>query len=361
MRLLQPRRFHPIKTLWVLAVLAAFALYTTRRDRPPRPWLIGGETMGATWSAKLVSHALDEASARALQDRLQAELQRINDLTSTYQPGTDVMRFNEARTTEPVPVPPEVAALVQTSLLLSARSDGAFDITFAPLFRLWGFGARGPKQQPDAESAARTRAWCGYTNLVVTAAPALQKRVPELEIVLNAVVPGYAADRVAVLLLEAGVTNFLIDVGGESLAHGVNLEGHPWRVGIERPELDEPPGQDIYAVVPLRNQALATSGDYRNYFKTADGRIASHLFDPRLGAPASHHVASVSVVADSCMQADALATALFVVGPEAAEHVLTNYPGTSAFFILRDEGNVLRDIRTPGFKTIDDPGAVSPP
>jgi thiamine biosynthesis lipoprotein len=340
--LLQPRRFHPRRALFVLAVLAAFGLYTSRRDRPPRPWILGGETMGSGWSAKLVTRSLDARGAEELQARLQAELQRINDLTSTYQPGTDVMRFNEARTRDPVPVAPEVADVVREALRVSKCSGGAFDITFAPLFRLWGFGAGGP-------AAAQARALCGYTNLTVVGDGALQKQIPELEIILNAIVPGYAADRIASLLTDAGITNFLVDVGGENLACGVNLEGKAWRVGIERPALDQPLGEDLHAVVPLRDQALATSGDYRNYFKTEDGRIASHLFDPRAGEPASHHVASVSVAARSCMVADALATALFVVGPEGAQAVLTNYPGAAAFFVLREADNSLRNVATPGF------------
>ena len=352
MRLLQPRRFHPLKAAWVLLVLALLFVYTTRRDRPPRLWRWTGETMGSSYTVQIVDRRLDERRVAALQGEVDGLLNGLNEELSTWLTNSALSRFNQASTTEPVPVSPTFAGITTLSLEISRLSGGAFDVTFSPMFDLWGFGRTGPKKVPDEAAFARTLAICGYTNLAVVSPTAIRKSNPELQVVFNALVPGYAAEQITLLLTSRGLANTCVDVGGETVARGRNLKGQPWRIGIERPVYDAEPGEDLEAVVQLDHRAVATSGDYRNYFRGEDGHVYAHIFDPRTGRPATSRVASVSVVATNGGWADALATTLFVMGPEAGLPWLTNVPGTEALFVMRESETTFREIASPGFETL---------
>lgn len=352
MKLLQPRRFHPLKAAWVLLVLALLFVYTTRRDRPPRLWRWTGETMGSSYTVQVVHQHLDEQRVADLQAEVESLLNGLNGELSTWLTNSALSRFNQSTSTDPFPVSPTFADITALSLELSRLSGGAFDVTFSPMFDLWGFGRTGPKRVPDDTSFTETLALCGHSNLVVEGPASVRKRIPGLRVVFNALVPGYAAEQVSRILQARGCTHVYVDVGGETVARGRNLQGQPWRIGIERPLYDAEPGQDLEAVVHLSDRALATSGDYRNYFRDGDGQVFSHIFDPRTGRPATSRVASVSVVATNGGWADALATTLFVMGPDEGIPWLTNVPGTEALFIMRESETTFREIATPGFNAL---------
>lgn len=351
MKLLQPRRFDPRKAAWVLVCLIAFAVYTAQRDRPPRVWKWGGQVMGSTYTVQIVEKNLSQRTWTDLQRQVDAVLQGLNQELSTWEPESALSRFNASTSTEPVQVSAAFAGVTRTALDLSRRSQGAFDITFSPLFDLWGFGRSGPKRKPaDAEIAA-TRQRCGFEHLSVPSPTTIQKTIPHLQVVYNAIVPGFAADQVTAWLRQAGYSNTYVDVGGETVVQGHNAEGRPWRLGIETPVYDAEPGASLEAVVHLSNRALATSGDYRNYFRDETGRVFSHIFDPRTGYPATTPVASVSVIADSGAIADALATTLFVMGPdEGLAWLAREFPDAHALFILRESESSFREVATPGFE-----------
>ncbi len=351
MKLLQPRRFHPLKAAWVLLVLAAFTLYTTQRDRPTRLWRWGGSIMGSTYTVQVVDKQLTDKSFADLQQRVDGTLQTLNSELSTWLPDSAISRFNTSTSTEPFAVSEAFAEVTRLSLEISQLSSGTFDITFSPLFDLWGFGRNGPKRVPDEAEIAATLARCGYQHLSVPSSTSIQKTLPGLQIVLNAIVPGFAADQVTALLRHSGYTNTYVDVGGETMVQGLNAEGRPWRLGIETPIYDAAPGAELEAVVHLTGKALATSGDYRNYFRDANGQVFAHIFDPRTSRPAITKVASVSVIANSAALADALATTLFVMGPdEGLPWLATKCPDVHALFILRETETNFRERATPGFE-----------
>jgi thiamine biosynthesis lipoprotein len=166
--------------------------------------------------------------------------------------------------------------------------------------------------------------------------------VVSLSLNLSAIAKGYGVDRVADYLSGAGFTNFLVEIGGEIAARGVNLKNSPWRIGVATPQTQ----LGIQTVVPLSDLAMATSGDYRNFFK-AEGRRYSHTIDPRTGRPVDHQLASVTVVHKSCTQADAWATALHVLGPEKA-YMLAEKEGLKVLFIIRSKDDFV-ERKTPAF------------
>ncbi len=347
--LLQPRRFDPRKAAWVLAVLAGFYLYTSHRDKPPRLWRWSGETMGSTYTVQIVDAHLTEGRFAAIQAEVESILEGINNEMSTWLPRSTLSRFNASTSTEPFTVSASLASLLRTSLEISERSGGAFDVTYGPMFDLWGFGKSGPKHVPSDAAIAETQRSCGYSNLSISSSVSIRKAVPGLQVVLNAICPGYAADQIAESLIRKRFAHIYVDVGGETIAFGNNLHGQPWRVGIERPDFDQAVGTDIERIVPLSGHALATSGDYRNYFTNESGAVFSHIFDTRTGRPATSHVASVSVLAPSCALADALATTLFVIGPADGIPLLTNWPGTEAYFLMRSPTGGYTEVESGGF------------
>ncbi len=349
MKILQPRRFHPARAFGVLAVLAAFFVYTTQRDRTPRLWKWTGPIFGSTYTVQIVDRRLTERKAAALQREIQVLLDDMNSELSTWLPDSPLSRFNDNPGLAPIEVPSRIAELASLSLELAQASGGAFDPTFAPLFDAWGFGRTGPKRMPSPAEQEEALAQCGHAKLTVLSSNLLQKAHPGLRLVFNAIAPGYAAQTVADLLLSRGFTNLYVDVGGETVVRGANLSGLPWRIGIERPALDAEPGAELEAVLSIREGAVATSGDYRNYLRGPDGALYSHIFDPRTARPATSRVASVTVVANSGAWADALATTLFVMGPDEGLPWLADHTDAEALFVLREGEASFREIMSPGF------------
>lgn len=274
-----------------------------------------GQTMGTIqYSVKIdrLPAGLDRQRAQAIVDR---ELDLVNTRMSTYRADSEVSLFNSHSSTEWFPVSAEVCAVVARALEISRFSEGAFDITVAPLVNLWNFGPN-PQDRtklPSAEEIAAAKARIGYQKLHVRLdPPALKKDDPELWIDLSAIAEGYAVDRVAQALVEAGVAACLVDVGGEIVARGTKSDGEVWRVGVVFPS-DDVAMSTYREIAKLDNVALATSGDYRN-FTIVDGKRYSHEINPATGWPADNGLASATVIAPDCMTADAMATAVMVMG-----------------------------------------------
>ncbi|MBW7908213.1 MAG: FAD:protein FMN transferase [Kiritimatiellae bacterium] len=350
MKMLQPRRFHPLKALWVLAVLAAFFAYTTHRDRGKQAskWVYDGHIFGSTFGIQIVASDLKPSDFETIKSDIHTLLDQLDNELSTWKTDSALSQFNASASLAPITVPAHLAELASLSLEISRASAGAFDVTFSPLFDAWGFGRTGPKHVPTPESEAAARALCGYQLLSVTSSNQLQKAVPGLQIVFNAIAPGYAAQLIAELLRARDLTNIYVDVGGEIVVGGRNATGGPWRIGIDRPLYDAEPGENIEAVFAVTDGSVATSGDYRNYVLASDGTAYSHIFDPRIGKPTTSRVASVTVVANSGTWADALATTLSVMGPEEGIPWLAQHTDAEALFIMREAENTFREIATPG-------------
>lgn len=316
-----------VRFVFSVILMTAFASQLCAEDSLQS---IRGETMGTTYSIKWIGIKwTDEATGKSsLKEDVDARLAEINRLMSTYDPDSELSQFNKSEKTDWFPVSSETATVVAKALEISDLSGGAFDPTVGRLVRLWNFGPD-PNQQesPSEEAIEAALESVGYQLVKVQSEPpAISKTNPKVEIDLSAIAKGYAVDQVLKLLESENVKNCMVEIGGEVRTTGTKQNGEPWTLGIQRPE---GLANSLYAKVELKDQALATSGDYRNYFEK-DGVRYSHTIDPRTGKPVLHQLASASVLADDCMTADAWATTLMVLGSEqglnlADEHQVAAY------------------------------------
>ncbi len=310
---------------------------------PPEP--LRGATMGTGYTVKVAALPAG-LQALQLQALIDTELAAVNSAMSTYDPESEISRFNAFRSDEWFAVSPALAAIVATAQDIAATTGGAFDSTVGPLVETWGFGTAGSRDAPPPTAEIDTAlAAIGFRKLSVRLEPpALRKTIARLQVDLSAIAKGYGVDRIAAALEAAGVDNYLVEIGGELRTRGRRHDGAMWRVGIEQPE---PGGRRVQLALPMhRNGAVATSGDYRNFFET-DGQRYAHIIDPRTGAPVDHELASVTVIADNCAMADGWATALSVLGPGEGYQLAEN-AGLAALFIER-RGEVFEDRTTSAF------------
>jgi thiamine biosynthesis lipoprotein len=312
----------------------------------PRYLHLGGSTMGSTYNVRLRA---PERDAAALRSVIQAALDDVDDRMSMFQPQSELSSLNRAAPGTPVTLSNELYEVLSAAQEVSRWSGGAFDITVAPLVEQWGFGTRASRRVPAPAVVAAERRRVDWRSLALDAdRRTVVKRHAGLQADLGGIAKGYGVDRAAAALETRGVQDYMVEVGGEVRTRGVNAAGHAWRIGIEEP--DAMP-QRARWVVPLTGRAMATSGDYRNYF-LEDGQRYSHEIDPLAGVPIRHGLCSVTVVADDCMRADALATALIVLGADHGR-ALAERSGIAAQFIERLPGGGYRDTVTPAFAALE--------
>ena len=311
--------------LWTTTLLVALASCA----QEPREIVLTGPTMGTTWNLKVVPGPAS-AGPEEVRQLVSDALGEVDAAMSTYRPDSAVSRFNASTSTDWIAVPPPLAALVTESLRIGEASGGAFDITVSPLVKLWGFGGGARRTEPPTEAEiAEARARTGQEHLAARLdPPALRKDLPGLAIDLDGIAPGYAVDLVAGRLEAAGIDRYMIEIGGEVRVRGRNADGQAWRIGIERPEAGT---RTVARVLHLDAGAISTSGDYRDYFEYARVRY-SHTIDPRSGSPVRHGLASVTVIRPTATEADALATALAVLGPSEG-YELAERMGWAAYFV----------------------------
>ena len=282
-----------------------------------------GFTMGKIkYSAIVVTDDHSEENKSALIEAVNGSLQRVNELMSTYIADSDISKFNSADSTDWQSVDVETATVVARALEICELTKGAFDPTVGAAVNLWNFGPdkkRKPKL-PDDKRIAEVAELVGYQMIgVQMEPPSIRKLNPKVKLDLSAIAKGYAVDRVGKSLSDLGYENFMVEVGGEVFAKGERRSGGPWKVGVEKPENSksgDPDPDRIHRIVSLSNRAIATSGDYRNFFEI-EGQRYSHTIDPKTCRPVNHDMAIASVVADDCMTADAMATAVMVMGHES--------------------------------------------
>ena len=279
---------------------------------------ISGQTMGVV-DYSVVAFG-NPNSVEDLKAAVHDELESVNQSMSTYIANSEISKFNDSESLDWFPVSDATAQVVNRAQQISQLTDGAFDITVQPLVALWHFSKdkSATRKIPTAEEISVALKEIGYQKLSVRLnPPALKKSIPKLQIDLSAIAKGYAVDRVAVKLQTLRIDNFLVEVGGEIRAAGQKANDQPWKVGIEKPLIQS---REPYQVIELKNQSLASSGDYRNFFEV-DGKRYSHTIDPRTGYPVSHSVTATSVISPDCMTADAMATALMVLGEQEGVEV----------------------------------------
>jgi len=321
--------------LLLTALTAAGAVGCSAADKP-EIHVLAGHTMGTQYSVQLVANNPDAALATGIE----AELGRIDALMSTYRNDSAVSRFNASASTDWFTVPKPLCDVVAEAIGISIRSGGAFDITLSPLVDLWGFGpGGGGGQPPPRERIDALLETTGYDKLETDCGlPALRKASASLNIDLSAIAKGRGVDDVAALLETKGIDDYLVEIGGEVRARGQKPGGKPWRIAVEAPLREE---RRIVTSFALDNGAVATSGDYRNFFESG-GRYYSHLLDPRTGSPVEHRTAAVTVVADTATRADALATALLIMG-KADGYALAERENIAALFVERIDGDIVAE------------------
>ena len=337
------------KLVACVTLLTAACFFAPAAEPKPADELVtlSGRTMGTVYSVKFLQPPAP-VSAEKAQQEVGALLERLEQAMSTYREDSEVCRFSADRGGDWFAVSADTARVVVESQRVSELTGGAFDVTVDPLVRLWGFGPRrATGETPTDEAIAEARRKVDYHRLQVRLdPPALRKTLPDLSVDLSAVAKGYAGDAVAACLEKSGVTHYLIAIGGELKARGHGPQGRPWRVGVDKP-LDD--GRAVQRIIELKDSAISTSGDYRNYFTDA-GRRYSHVVDPHTGRPVAHRLACVSTVQETSARADAMATGLMVLGPDAG-YALAVKHGWACLFILRaDSGFVEKP--TPAFEKL---------
>lgn len=269
--------------------------------------------MGTQFS---VTYQSDSIDSEKVKQQIQAELNDINQLMSTYIADSEINRFNSLDNNQCFKFSDKTWQVLLAANDVYHQTNGAFDITLGPLISRWGFNAEEYQQKvPSSEEISQLLSQVGTDKLKFNfAQQCIQKSAPNISINLSAIAKGYAVDQISNLLSDLGISNYLVDIGGESKSLGVNPTGATWRIAIEKP-IDLQRQQAV--TVSLNNTSIATSGDYRNYF-VANGKRFSHTIDPATGFPITHNLASISVIFPSNMYADAYATAMTVMGSKRA-------------------------------------------
>ncbi|RPJ66811.1 FAD:protein FMN transferase [Alteromonas sediminis] len=298
--------------------------------------------MGTTYNVKFFSET--EQPIEQIQQRIEQRLFEINKLMSTYDPESELSRFNQSRFTTPIEMSDETVLVLNEALRLGELSGGVLDVTVGPLVNLWGFGpTQRPEKTPSEEEVQAIRAFVGLDKLRITGNQ-VTKLHPMLYVDLSTIAKGYGVDELANIMASYGIDNYLVEIGGEMRVKGLKPNGEAWRIAIEKPVVNE---RAIQRVVSVGDNALATSGDYRNYYEE-DGVRFSHLIDPTTGKPIQHNTVSVTVIHPSSMTADGLATAFNVMGWEKAVQLADEH--NLAVLIIRKTPEGFEEFESSAFK-----------
>lgn len=322
-----------LRSLTICLLTVSLSLAACNGSSKLPQYELNGSALGTTFNVLLVAPG-DTFSEEQLQIRIRETLDAVDRLASTWRDDSELSRFNASEETDWVTTSTEFCEAMRRVLDISEQTDGAFDVTVGPLVNLWGFGPDGDARQPPAEDQLRaTLAEIGYQRLQANCKiPAVMKQNRGIYVDLSGWAKGYAVDQLATLLDQYELKDYLVEIGGELRVRGRNAEGLKWAVGIELPSTTR---RVPHSVLRLSDTGVATSGDYRNFFEH-DGEFYSHTIDARTGRPVSHSLAAVTVVNPSAAYADAMATALLVLGPtegpQRAERL-----DVAAYFLIRRE------------------------
>jgi len=261
---------------------------------------------------------------------------QIDRSLSVYNPQSIISKVNR---NEPVTVDSLFTAVFLRSREITAATGGAFDISASPLFNAWGFGFKNKENITQAKIDS-LRQFCGMQHVRLEMGRII-KNDPRVTLNANAIAKGFGVDVVACFLEQFGITNYLVEIGGEVRCKGINRKGAPWTVGIDKPvDGNIFPGEDLQTKLHLTDRALATSGNYRKYYEE-DGRKYAHTINPATGYPVEHNLLSATVLAADCMTADAFATAFMVLGLEGSKELLSRHPELDAYLIYEENGQLL--------------------
>ena len=304
--------------------------------------------MGTRYTVKYIGPELNDTPEQ-VQKQIDHLLIDINREMSTYIPDSEISQLNENQSADWIKLSPRLFTVLAAAKLISDLSNGAFDVTIGPLVNLWGFGPEGERDVPSKTDIDRTKQLVGFDHIQIDIdGQSIKKKHPGIYIDLSAIAKGYGVDLIGQFLCQLEIENYMVDIGGEVKTKGLK-NGEPWQIGIEKPD---PNARTIHKILEISDMNVATSGGYRNFFES-DGKNFSHTIDPQTGYPVEHRLVSVTVFdQESCMEADALATTLMVLGPESGmEFVQKN--DVAAYFIYgvqKNSGTKLREAVSPKLK-----------
>ena len=291
------------------------------------------------------------AGTNDLDKEIRAELQRVDDALSMFNKQSVLSKFNRNEKYDVSNA--RFNDVVRLSLQLSRETDGAFDITVAPLVNEWGFGFK-HRERINASKIDSLRAFVGYDKLFYDG-DRLNKRDSRVTIDCGAVAKGYGVDCVARLLSSKGCTNYMVEIGGEVVVKGKNAKGKKWTIGINKPVDDSTKTvSEVQSILHVSDCGIATSGNYRNFYYV-DGRKVSHTIDPKTGQPVQHSLLSATVLTPSCAKSDALATSFMVMGLDRAKAFLAKHKDVQAYFIFADGQGKYNVWMTEGMQKFTEP------
>jgi len=322
----------------VYLLLVFLLLACQQQDTPqPYPFRYSDGIMGTTFTIK-VSQLPDSITVQALKGQIKVLLNQLNDRMSTYQAHSELSIINQNTTTDWLAISTAMCTVLKEARKIGQLSAGAFDITVGPLVNLWGFGPDlATLDVPELTLIEQQRQKVGLDKWSLKETPSacqFKKTQPDVYLDLSAIAKGYAVDRVGLFLESLGIVNYMVEIGGELRLKGGNIQHKPWRIAVEKPVIAQ---RMIQKVLPLSNISLATSGDYRNFYEV-EGKRFSHTIDPRTGYPITHHLASVTILANTTMTADALATMMMVLGEEQGLAMAEKQEIAALFITKTDEG-----------------------
>ena len=325
--------------LWVALLLLATIWILARHQREVPFQTDNGLIFGTIYNITYQHH-------RNLKAEIETALHRFDGSLSPFNDTATITRINRNEAVVPDTF---FTRVFRRSMEISEETDGAFDITVAPLVNAWGFGFK-QGRFPDSLMVDSLLQFTGYRKARLTPEGEVLKQDPRMMFNCSAVAKGYAVDVIAQLLERAGCRNFMVDIGGEVVVRGRNARNELWRIGINKPVDDSlSRNQELQMVLHIQDLGIATSGNYRNYYYK-DGKKYAHTIDPRTGYPVQHSILSATVIARDCMSADAYATAFMVMGLEEAERFTASRPDLDACFIYSDDEGNLQTYLTAGMQ-----------
>lgn len=333
-----------LKYFSILIAIIALVFYLGKKTN--RYQTMNGETMGTYYSIKIKT----DRENNLLHNVVKAELERINNQMSVFDPTSELSLINQFSEKEWIEMSPELSDVMKTSHNIYQISNGNFDPTVGKLIDLWGFGVSSPKKIPTPEEISTVLKYSNFNQLKFSNNfQKIKKNNPHTYINLSAIAKGYGVDRISKLLSKAGYNDYIIEIGGEVVAKGRRDEQTDgWNVGVSKPSEN---GIENAYIVTLKDYAVATSGDYRNFLVFNDKRY-SHTISPKTGYPVEHNLASVTVFHKKCMSADAYATALMSMGENKALNFANNNNLAVILFVRDNDNNIKAIISNEAKKII---------
>ncbi len=285
----------------------------------------------------------ESPEGKDLKEDIDLELAKYVEIFSHYEKDATITKINKNIDVTPEP---EFVACFKRAEEISEITSGAFDITAGPLINAWGFGPE-EKEKMTQQIVDSLKAFTGFRKVRLENSK-IVKDNPLMQLNMSAIAKGYTCDLIGGFLAKKGCENYMVDIGGEVVAKGKNDRNKVWTIGIREPN-EDPFNTDLNAAVMLPNHALATSGNYLNFY-VEDGKKYAHTIDPSTGYPVQHSLLNSTVLANDCMTADAFATAFMVVGKERGIEIANNIPGLEIYFIYADENGENQVYMSEGFK-----------